>query len=201
LSLARPSIEWVVGLHRRQLTTLLALLFLCGCGRESAPPVTEEAPTSRPTVEDITAVRAAFDSGQADDALAGLYDVIQETGAQGHARAAETIRTELPGLVAQFDAAAPAALTRLSALELRTDGGRRFRAVAARFLRAQAESFYDLDKEIASSESTRRALARWEEKNGDLSDRLGAEIETLVKGVPADERAAVRQAVYGFFTR
>jgi hypothetical protein len=191
----------VAGLRRRQLTTLLALLVLCGCGRHSAPPVTEEAPTSRPTVNDITAVRAAFDSGQADDALAGLYDVIQEAGAQEDARAAETIRTELPGQVAQFDAAAPAALTHLSALELRTDGGRRFRAVVARFLRAQAESFDDLDKEIASSEPTRRALASWEEKNGDLSDRLGAEIETLVKGVPADERAAVRQAVYGFFTR
>jgi hypothetical protein len=59
-----------------------------------------------------------------------------------------------------------------------------------KLLRAQTKHFNDLDKGVATSEPTRKALVRWEEKNDELSDRLGAEIEAFVKSLSAEQRAA-----------
>lgn len=152
-------------------------------------------------MQDITAVRTASDSGQADDALMAIYDLIQRADGQEVDLGAETIRNELPGLVAQLNAAVPVALTRLTALELQTDGGRRIRDVVMKFVRAQKTYFNDLNEDVAANEQTRQAVVRWEENNNALSDRLGAEIEALVNSLPAEQRAAVRQAVYKFFAR
>jgi hypothetical protein len=151
-------------------------------------------------VQDLTAVRTAFDSGQADDALMGIYDLVQRADQEAD-KGGETIRSELPGLVAQLNAAAPAVLARLTALEPQTDGGRRFREVVMKLLRAQTKSFNDFNKDVATSEPTREALVRWEQKSKALSDRLKPELEALVNSLPPEQRLAVREAVYKFFAR
>jgi hypothetical protein len=70
-----------------------------------------------------------------------------------------------------------------------------------KLLRAQTRYFNDLDKDVATRELTRRALVRWGEKNNALSDRLGGEIEAIVNSLPAEQRVAVREAVYNLFAR
>jgi hypothetical protein len=50
-------------------------------------------------MQDITAVRTAFDSGQTDDAVMAVYDLVQRAGEQEDDQGAKTIRNELPGLV------------------------------------------------------------------------------------------------------
>jgi hypothetical protein len=116
-------------------------------------------------------------------------------------RERETMRSELPGLVAQLNAAAPAVIAHLSALEPQTDGGRRFRDVVMKLLRAQTKSFNDLNKDVATSEPIQEALVRWEQKNKALSDRLKPELEALVNSLPPEQRVAVREAVDKFFAR
>lgn len=186
------------------------MLLLCGCGGDSKPkvaegPTTVEALTSETAsnaiVEDIAAVRTASDSGQADDAIMALFDLVGSASEEGSEQAAETIRDELPGLVAQLDAAAPGALARLSELELQTDEGGRIRGVVMELVRGQTKDFDDLEQDVAAGKPTREALARWKAKNGALSGRLRAELEAVVNGLPADQREAVRLAVYKFFAR
>jgi hypothetical protein len=86
-------------------------------------------------------------------------------------------------------------------LELQTDEGRRFRDAVMTLLQAQTRLFNGLNDDVAASEPTREALVRWEEKNKALSDRLKPELEALVNSLPAEQRVAVRQAVYKFFAR
>jgi hypothetical protein len=166
-------VDGLIAPHRHQITSLLAVLVLCGCVGHSEPPVTEGRTTvgtlsnetsSNAIVQDITAVRTASDSGQADEALMAIYDLVQEASAQEVDQGAETLRSELPGLVAQLNAAAPVALARLSALELQTDGGKRFRDVLMKLLRGQTKSSNDLNEDVATSGPTREALVQWEEK-------------------------------------
>jgi DNA-directed RNA polymerase specialized sigma24 family protein len=77
----------------------------------------------------------------------------------------------------------------------------RFRDVVIKVLRAQTKSFNELNEDLATSKPTRAALVRWEAKNKALADRLKPDIEALVNSLPAEQRVAVRLAIYKFFTR
>lgn len=202
------TIDGVIAPRGFQIASLLGVLVLCSCGGDSKPKVAGGPTTletlsnetaSNAIVQDIATIRTTVDSGQADDAVLALKDLVIRAGGQKADQASRTMRDELPELVAQLNAAAPVALAGLSALELQTDEGRRVRDVVMNLLRGQTKYFNDLDKNVAAREPTREALVRWKAKNDALSDQLGAELEALVNSLPAEQRVAVRLAVYKLF--
>src|SRR5918994_1611574 len=116
---------------RRSCAAVAAAIALVGsatgCGGDSPDPVFEPAPetvgrlseetASEAIVQDVTALRRVMDGTGADDAMIGIYDLVNgATAADDVAAGDDMIREELPSLVDNLVADAPTVRERLIAL-------------------------------------------------------------------------------------
>src|SRR5206468_1567418 len=108
---------------------------------------------AQPIVQDMTAIRTAMNSGQADNAFTGIYDLVNRAVADKSAtHGAATIRRELPGLVTTLAKSYPSVRARVAALKLKTKTGAEFKSFAIDILYDDLVMSLSLKADVARSQ-------------------------------------------------
>lgn len=187
----------------------LVLLLASGCADDPEEPVVQPSPETvgtlseesqaNPLLQDITAIRQAMESSRADDAISGIYEVINDGGEMDSPEGSEHIRAEVPALVATLNRTAPSAQRRVSSLSLRTEAGQAVRTFALGVLASQVRNFNYLADRLRRSETAWGAVLQWGERNNASSRRSGQKLEEFRRKLAPQDRAALDRAVKEVF--
>jgi hypothetical protein len=180
---------------------LTLLLGGCSSHNSSEPEATtgtlSKETADQPFVRDVTALRDALTSGQADESVSGIYDLLERaTNEKDPNVGARMIRRDLPGLVATLTASAPAAGDRVRAVKLETSPGEDLRALDFALIGDEASTFqaFQADLDRTPFPATWLALARWGRRNNAMTKRYGAGLDKMLRRLSPEDRAAVLKA-------
>jgi hypothetical protein len=190
------------------LVSGVGLLAACG-GGESEPLIAPSMTTvgelsaesaEQPIIKDVNAVRAATTSGESDEAVEGVYDLLNRAGAeQDVAEGAALIRAELPAIVARFEADYPSVRARLVGVRPRTRPGREMRAMALDILDTWHRELPAFKKDVSTSSLTWGAVLRFGERNNAFSQQQGVRLDRMFRSLTSSERDVLTQALREVF--
>lgn len=147
------------------------------------------------SARDVELVTAAAHRGHLDAALARAYVTIR--GRRDWTKQSVVqIRRALPPVARRVGKLSEAASARVAAVDVRTETGRRFRAVLADGLRRQGLLYRRLAHDLATNEPALRALRRWGKRLRVVRRRYEMQIQWVVATAPPEERDAVDAAAY-----
>lgn len=140
------------------------------------------------TVREVQRVTAAAHRGRLDAALRQAY--VTFNGKRGWTKGRAVPLARRVGELSED------ASTGVAAVEVQTETGRRFRAVLAEGLRRQGLLYRGLAHDLATNKPAVRALQRWAKRLRAVRRRYELQVQWVVDGAPAEERAAVDAAAY-----
>jgi hypothetical protein len=207
--------------RRVALAASFAAVAVAGCGGADSsddsssparPPETVGTPSAESAqeaiIQDLKTIQTAMGSGQYDEGVVGIYDLMKRAGEMDEARgedepelsrrAAELYLAELPRLVAMLEESDPLVRQRLKAARFKTEAGEKLRQIGFSFLTDQLRTFQALrDFIVASYDPTWGDLNVWFQPvhTGDYRRRLGRRFNALVRSLSPDERKAMRRAI------
>jgi hypothetical protein len=166
---------------------LVAVGASCGSGNRNE--------SRGPIVQDIDNAREAMTSGQADDAVGAVYNLLGRAGeVQQSRKGGDMIRAELPAIVDEYEAEYPAARTRLAELKPRA-AGRAFQELELELLDEWHRELPRFASDVARSSNEWGAAIRFGTQSDSMNRRFTASIGEILAILPASEQATVEAAV------
>jgi hypothetical protein len=182
------------------LLAALALL-VAGCAGDKPSPAggtLSEKTARKPFIRDLTALREAMQSDKGDEAVSGIYDLLDRATAEKDVGVgAQMIRRELPGLVATLVASAPKVRPRVRAVKLQTSSAEAVRALDIDVFDEDVEMFQAFQADVAARSphtDTWLAVARWARRNNAVVNRVGARLKRIMRGLRPEDRDALVKA-------
>jgi hypothetical protein len=144
----------------------------------------------------MTAIRKAIDSGRAGPNVSAIYDLLNRAGEEKSAtKGAALIRKELPIYIDRFLRAYPTDRARVSAVKVKTLGGRVFRQLALRILSDWSKELPRFRDDVARSAITWFAVVRFGKRNNASERQSTRQLKRLVAKLPAAQRKALMLAI------
>jgi hypothetical protein len=173
----------------RGLVVAIAVIALTGCGGSSSSDdqnggILMDVPEVMVQTSDV--VKAIY----------GIYAVSFEARNEKDVHKGATIlRERIPPFVDMFEANYQPTIDRLEALELRSAAGDTLRGIEIDIITEWKQALSTLRTDLATSDSARQAMDRFDDTNDEMIRRFGQRLNTSVEDLPAPEQQLMRQAV------
>jgi hypothetical protein len=156
-----------------------------------------EAESNVPEVKDVRRVIDAAYRDHLDETLVHLYAAVNraQTKHKGTSEWAFAIEEGVPGLAQRVDELTGGARRRVAAVEVDTEAGRRFRALALRGLWLQGIMYRAFAHDLVSRQPTLRAFNRWGIRVNAMHRWYLAHFPAILAAVSVKDRPAVHAAL------